>query len=699
MKRDLYITPTRSLFAFALLLLLLSQAAISFHAWSVIEEKIRPELDRKAVTVGASVAGKVARALDYGIPFTRLEGVEDFFSEILKENSDVAFLALADRDGHIAFSSGIDRRKAVPLGQIRHEALQAVGIELAGRHFFDTPVPIRHENHIVGMLHVGVDKGFIASRISDLRYDITIILLTSMLIAFEILLFIVTLNFSGPMRQIAELMSRMASGDFSYRALIGARESLGSLAQRLNQIVNRINQAFSEWMCAASDIASRDPEKARSVSDMLARLKERYVFAETGTTHDLAQQRIVSIRILTFLFMFAEMLSRSFLPLYIGTLPDPGFGFAPDLSTSIPLTANLLGVACSMPFAGRWSDRVGRRNSYTIGALVVVAGLIGTGAATGFFALLAARVLAGIGYALMFMSCQGYVIDHSDESNRSSGIASFVGAIMVSEICAPAVGGILADRIGYRLVFAFGAAIVLAAMALAYRTLDNRSARDAAASDARARPFAALTANFRFMALSMLAGIPAKLLLSGFLIYLVPVILAGFGSSKSEIGRYAMTYGVMALALTPLFAKIADRYRIHAPMVGAGGILTGVGLLSILYDASPNAVLFGITMLGLGQSMSIPAQLALVTQVTRKEAQVTGTATVLGVFRLIERLGGAAGPAMAGALSSLYGPADAMAVLGAFSAVSSLLFLVIFLPRRPDSGRVSGIGASHGNTA
>ena len=699
MKRDLYITPTRSLFAFALLLLLLSQAAISIYAWSVIEERIRPELDRKAVTVGASVAGKVARALDYGIPFTQLEGVEEFFSEILKENTDLAFLAMTDRDGHIAFSSGIDRSQANPLSQIHHAVSQAVGIDLAGGHFFDTPVPIRQGDRMVGMLHVGVDKGFIASRISDLRYDIAIILLTSMLIAFEILLFIVTLNFSGPMRQIAELMSRMASGDFSYRALIGAKESLGSLADRLNQMIVRINQAFSEWMRTASDIASRDPEMAHSVSRVLTRLKERYVFAETGTTHDLMQQRIVSIRILTFLFMFAEMLSRSFLPLYIGTLPDPGFGFAPDLNASLPITANLLGVACSMPFAGRWSDRIGRRNSYTVGAVVVMAGLIGTGTATGFLALLAARIVSGIGYALMFMSCQGYVIDHTDESNRSRGIASFVGAIMVSEICAPAVGGILADRVGYRLVFAFGAVIVLAAIALACRTLDNRSAHGAAGSSARPRPFTALAGNFRFMALSILAGIPAKLLLSGFLIYLVPVILAGFGSSKSEIGRHAMTYGVMALALTPLFAKIADRYRIHALMVGAGGVLTGAGLLSILYNASPNAVLFGITALGLGQSMSIPAQLVLVTQVTRKEAQAAGAATVLGVFRLIERLGGAAGPAVAGALSSLYGPANTIAMLGAFGAVSSLLFLVIFLPRRLDSGHGSAAGVSPGNTA
>lgn len=697
MKRDLYVAPTRRLFAFALLLLLVSQAAISFYAWSVIEDKIRPGLDRKAATVGTSVAGKIARALDYGIPFDKLEGIEEFFDDILKENADVAFLALADANGQVVSVRGLRRDDVGALAGKGRDAMLVTRVDLDAGHFFDTPVPIRQGDRIVGVLHVGVDRGFIASRISDLRYDIGIILLTSMLIAFEILLFVVTLNFSGPMRQIGQLMSRMASGDFSYRAAVSVKETLGSLAERLNRISARVNQAFSDRMRIVSDAAAGNPDAARSMTGMLARLKSRYVFADAGEVRNLAQQRIVSIRILTFLFMFAEMLSRSFMPLYVGTLPDSGLaglGFAPDFTASLPLTANLLGVACSMPFAGRWSDRMGRRRSYAVGAAIIIAGLAGTGMASDFFTLTAARVLAGVGYALMFMSCQGYVIDHTDENNRGRGIASFVGAIMVAEICAPAVGGILADRIGYRLVFGIGAAIALAAMILAVRTLDNASARKIAQADERRAPPVSLARNFRFMAISILAGIPAKLLLSGFLIYLVPVILTGFGSSKSEIGRYAMTYGVMALALTPVFAKLTDRYRIHAWMVGTGGILAGAGLLPILVHGEAGTMLLGIAMLGLGQSMSISAQLVLVTQVTRKEAETAGTAGVLGVFRLIERLGGAAGPAVAGALAALYGPKQAMAVLGAFGAISSVLFLVIFLA----GGRGNVPGRSAGKT-
>ncbi len=688
--RDLYVTPVRQLFAFTLSILLISQVVISFFAWSVIEEKIRPELDRKALVVATSVNNKIVRALDYGIPFQRLTGVGDFFDQILKENDDIAFLAIVGRDGKILHSSGVDPSQlaaALPKVGTGSEPLSALPLpvkltaEPAGwqsGNFFDTTNLIRHNGEAVGVLHVGVNQSFIASKISGLRYDIGIILLTSMLIAFEILLFIVSINYLEPMRQIAELMARMAAGDFSNMAAISVKESIGSLAARLNRIGARVNQQFTDVMRAAAEAASGSLAAGVASGALIRQLNARYVFAEGGAVHNLVQQRIVSIRILTFLFMFAEMLSRSFLPIYIGTLPDPGLGLAADFTASIPITAYLLSVACSLPLAGRWSDRMGRRSSYSLGAVILIVGLIGTGLAPSFSALLLARTLSGIGYALLFMTCQGYVVDNTDDGNRSQGTAAFVSAIMVSEICAPAVGGILADRIGYQLVFVFGAVIAFLAIFLAIRILDNKSARGKVSAKKKSSPIALLVRNYRFMAISILVGIPAKLLLSGFLIYLVPVILTGWHSSMSEIGRYAMIYGILTLALAPACAHITDRYRAHTLMVGAGGILAGAGLLSILLDATTNSVLIGITALGLGQAMSISAQLGLVTNVTRAEAQVEGTTAVLGIFRLIERLGGAAGPAVAGALVAIYGPTKAMAALGGFSVLSAAAFLMIF---------------------
>lgn len=698
--RELVIIPIRRLFGFTLLVLLLSQALISWFAWSAIEEKIRPELDLKARTVAVSLGEKVRRAMEYGVPFDRLNGVEAFFDDVLRDNTDLGFIALADTQGKILFASGVSaaRLQAALSNAPKAEADKPVTLRVTAdggdhRTFYSTGSSFEHQAKAVGVMHVGVDQAFVSARISGLRYDIGIVLLTSMLIAFEILLFIVSLNYLEPMRQVAEMMARMARGDFSNRAVVTVKESIGSLADRLNSIGDTVNQGFHALVHAAParNGAGQTGANGHDVHrNLLQQLRARYVFADDGIAGSLVQQRVVTIRILTFLFMFAEMLSRSFLPIYVGSLPDPGLGLSPDLMASLPITANLLCVALSLPFAGRWSDRMGRRSSYVLGAAVLVIGLIAAGIGGHFLLLLLGRMVSGVGYAILYMACQGYVIDNTATDKRSQGMAAFVSAIMVAEICAPAVGGILADRIGYQMVFILGAVTAVMSSLLAVRTLDDRSARSPDASQKAGTSSAGmLLRNHRFIAVSVLAGVPAKLLLSGFLIYLVPVVLTGMQATPAEIGRYAMIYGVLTLSLGPLFARLADRLDAHVGAVAAGGLISGAGLLTILLESATWPVLVGITALGIGQALSISAQLGLVTRVTQQEMDATSASSVLGVYRLIERLGGALGPILAGTLVSFYGAAPSMAVLGGLAMITALSFLLVFAlgKRRSDRRR------------
>ena len=690
-EQRLYARPVRQLFVFALALLLATQVALSFHAWTLSEQKLLPELGRKAQTAGLSLASKLDRALGYGIPLERLEGVPDFFSDVLRQNSDLAYLRVTDRHGAILYGS-------------------AQADTASPDEFLDTPIALVHDGVPVGALHVGVDKRYIAARVQELRYDIGIVLLTSLLIAFEILWFVVTLNFTAPMQQIVALMASIASGDFHHRAQLGEQSSL---AARLNGISMRVNRSFEGLRDKAAALSSADPQRKASSETVLQRLRSIYVFAESGADGDLTQQRIVLVRVLSFLFMFAEMLSRPFLPVYAASLAGAGLDLPEGLRASLPITAFLLGVALTMPFAGRWSDRVGRRSSYVAGALLVMAGLATTGLVPQYLALVAARACTGIGYALMFMACQGFVFDNTDGGNRGKGMALFVGAIMVAEICSPAVGGILADRIGYRMVFILGAAVALIAAAIAGAVLDNRSRlggmRGARAADGTLAPHAdtgagqaatqgapqhapllKLLRNRRFLALSILSGVPAKFLYSGFMIFLVPLLLSGLGNSKSEIGRYTMLYGLSCLILAPVFAQIADRYNAYAHLVATGGLLTGLGMLPVMNGASADLVMLGVAALGIGQAMSISAQLVLVARVTQAEAREAGTGPIMGVFRLLERLGAAAGPIVTGALVTQWGAQQAMVTLGAMGLCASLLFVLVFLLDGKRSGSGSG---------
>lgn len=677
----LYGRPVRQLFAFVLALLVIVQAALSLYAWSLSEQRLLPELGRKAHTAGVALSAQIVRALGYGIPLQRLEGVQEYFADVLKDNRDLAYLRVTDRNGTVLYGS-------------------TTADSSAPERFLDSAVPLVHDGKTVGHLHVGVDHRYIAARIRELRYDIGIVLVTSLLIAFEILWFVVTLNFTAPMRHMVTMMARMAEGDFRQRP---APPPGAPIAAHVHGLSARLNREYDALQSRADTLRHSDPLRVARAEPLLQRLKSRYLFG-ASSEGEVVEHRVVLVRVLSFLFMFAEMLSRPFLPVYAASLPAAGLDAG--LHASLPITAFLLGVALTMPFAGGWSDRLGRRSSYIGGALTVMTGLAVTALVPDYLALVMARAVTGAGYAVMFMACQGYVFDHTDTGNRAKGMALFVGAIMVAEICAPAVGGILADRIGYRMVFLLGAAVALCAALLAALVLHSaaREAEDAralagappgpapaVAPGASMALLARLARNRRFMALSILSGIPAKFLYSGFLIFLVPVLLSSLGLSKSEIGRYTMLYGFSSLLLAPLFAHMADRYNAYARLVAAGGILTGLGMLPVYLGASGNMVLLGIAALGVGQSMSISAQLVLVARVTRGEAGEAGTGPIVGLFRLLERLGAAAGPLVTGMLVARYGAPQAMLALGCFALLSSIAFGLVFMPAR---GKARAEGAA-----
>lgn len=702
MKNRLYVAATRSFFIFTLLLMLFSQAGVFIASWPGIKGKLIPELDRKALSISASVSTKIARALDYGIPLEGLTGVDAFFDEVLEQTEGISYLALSKLDGTVMVSRGVDDKAlqqalSASFSTITGALGSPVTISLPEspsvskkiRNFRNTAFKVLQQEEIdAALVHVGFDPRYAERMISDLKYDVFIVLLASLLIGFEILLAVLNRNFIGPLQSVASRIERMAAGNFLSPGISSSSNIAAGLNAKIDRIIAHINETYS---CALAAAGRPKQTAAEPVLAALESIRAKFTLGRAAETLALHRD-IVRVRMLTFIFMFASMLSRPFLPVYLAEIADRSSTLSPELTSSIPITVYLACMALSMPYAGRWSDHHGRRNSYALGALLMAAGLLGTALTGNFWLLVVSRAVEGIGYSVLFMSCQGYVVDNTSTENRSRGVATFVSAIMVSEVCSPAVGGVLADSMGYRGVLAIAALLSLLALPLAWKLLaNNTNASDSKEnqSDIAGRTGgSSLLRNSRFMAISIFAAIPAKILLSGFLFFLTPVVLAKFGSSTSEIGRFAIIYGIIALAAMPFFSMIGDRYRCHFLLVIAGGLISGICLLPISIEASPRMVLIGIVGLGLGQAMSISSQLTLV---SRSVQQIDGRENAsggLGLFRLIERIGGALGPVIAGIIAIRMGPVSAIPILGALMVSSTLLCLVITIWISKGDGRI-----------
>lgn len=665
----------RAIFLYTLAVILVAQAGMALYAWTLFGRSLTPELERKTEAIALSIGNKLSTALELGIPFEALEGTEEYFAEVLGRNRDIAFIALTSPDGTVVHTAGQAADKvALALRAAKGRAVAVPGkASWADVADDDQPeisqivsVRLGPGDISPGALHIGAQRDFLDAKVSEIQIDILVVLAISLMIVFESMRFIMATHLLVPLAEFNKQIERIQRGDFSRR--ITARGYLESIAGILNGYVATINAAASEL--------SRRAGARRSA--LLSEVNERFV---PGTAASSAQllRPVNQVRLITFLFMFGEQLSRPFLPVFASGLM-PGGTAGNTIWAGLPISAFMLTVALSMPLLISWSDKAGRRQSFTAGAVCAAVGLVGAAFCFGIGDFILWRIVTAVGYALMFVACQGFVIDNTTESDRAGGIAAFVGAIMVSELCAPGIGGILSDRLGERAVFAIGAGVMLLAAAIGTTILTGKPALLAASVtpvSGRLR-FTAMR-NPRFVVLLLAAAIPAKFALTAFMFYIVPVGLASLDISKAEIGRVAMLYAIPSIVAASVFARFADRFGWSGLMVGLGGMIGGAGFLPLLFWPNEMAVVIGVVALGLGQAMSISPQLSLVTQTCSAEIKEGGAGGVLGTYRLVERIGAALGPIVAGALTAQLGPLEAAGVLGMMTFACAVLFSVAFL--------------------
>jgi MFS family permease len=336
---------------------------------------------------------------------------------------------------------------------------------------------------------------------------------------------------------------------------------------------------------------------------------------------------------------------------------------------------------------GGWSERVGRRRSFLAGAGVALVAHALSAQASSLPELLAWRSAGGAAWAVAFVAAQGYILDHTDSRTRTAGLAAFVGIIMVSLICGPSIGGILADGFGHRGTLALGALLAGLALLLAWRRLPPDGARDAVTAAAPSGSLATVLANRRFLALLLFAAVPAKLILIGYCYYLIPLYIVETGGTAAMAGRLIMLYSVTMVVLVPWMAGWVVARRANAQarpepaFVAAGLALSGLAGLAMALPFGLASALALVLLLGLGQALSISPQAAMVAEVCEAQIATLGQGTVYGVYRLVERLGNASGPLVAAILLEAVGFRGAFVAIGAGVLACAALFAFVFLPR------------------
>ena len=371
-------------------------------------------------------------------------------------------------------------------------------------------------------------------------------------------------------------------------------------------------------------------------------------------------------------------MERSILP----AIAEQEFGLAARSAILSFIVVFGITKAVTNYFAGRFSDRFGRKVVLVAGWLVATPVPFALIWAPSWSWILAANVLLGVSQGLTWSTTVIMKIDLAGPQKRglAMGLNEFAGyfAVALSALAT----GFIASRYGLRPEpFYLGIGFVIIgtflSVFLVRETKDHVSVEASLENtEAPTEPVSASTVFWRTSLLDRnLSSISQAGLVNnlndGMAWGLFPLMFIAAGMSLGQVGILAAIYpGVWGLG--QLFTGAwSDRIG-RKKLIVAGMWVQAGGLVAIAVAEQFSSFAIGATLLGLGTAMVYPTLLAAIGDV----AHPSWRASAVGVYRLWRDLGYAVGALLAGVVADAFGLAAATWAIAGLTFISGLVSAV-----------------------
>ncbi len=388
--------------------------------------------------------------------------------------------------------------------------------------------------------------------------------------------------------------------------------------------------------------------------------------------------------------MCVEHLSYAFLAKHIDTVVQAA-GFPAELTSTI-FAIYYLCFALALVPAGHIAQRLSPK-------LLMLAGLALTAIALllmnlgGIGALILARAAAGLGQATLFIGVQSYILAVVAPTKKTQGAAIIVYGFQGGMISGMAIGSLLVSDIGSYGVFAVGAVVTL--LTAAYTFLILPAIKPIATSSIKglgtgvvglARQSFSLLRDRDLLLTIGFIGVPAKAVLTGAILFALPLLLAQQGYRQEDIGQLLMLYAGGVLVANGVISQWVDGNGDARLVLVAGTVISGIGLCLISQLGALSSddgtigsavevllVLLGVMLLGCAHGL---INAPIISHVAGMDlGHRIGVSSLTASYRFIERLGHIAGPILIGQLFLLGGE---RAVILAWIGVVLMLFGGLF---------------------
>jgi MFS family permease len=330
------------------------------------------------------------------------------------------------------------------------------------------------------------------------------------------------------------------------------------------------------------------------------------------------------------------------------------------ITAGLAVTIGSLATMISRPVSGRFADQSGGRRVAMAGAILGLIGGIGHVVATNLPVLVLARLFLGAGEGALFTGSVGWILAHTEQSQRGKVAGHFGLAMWMGLASGPMLGTAILSISTYRGVWIAASIIPMLAWMLVASTRPEGRVSSGGTNIRRALfPRAAWVPGASGVFSSIGYGIIAA--------FLVP----RFAALDFAGQNFALTvFGVAFIITRFLGSAYADRFggrRVLLPafLIESAG-LAGVFLAQVEWLAFASAALTGA-----GLSLLMPSLTSLVTEAADPRERTAALGAVTSAWDLGVAIGGPLGGLVAGA--SYAGPFG----LGAVAALIAIAPLAI----------------------
>ncbi len=294
---------------------------------------------------------------------------------------------------------------------------------------------------------------------------------------------------------------------------------------------------------------------------------------------------------------------------------------------------------------GGWlSDAIGRVQAMAIGSIAGLAGYIVFTVAPSWGWLLLGMVGLSMASSFVGPSFQALVAEESTEETRGRVFGMVQTAFLIVGVIGGPLGGFLADKWGFRWMFAVAA--VLYAIATVIRLSMARKLRQQATAPTPAPSFKHLKASLATIAgLIVGGGVITWIFLSdgvsdvsfSMIGNLIPLYFNNIiGISKTQLGILFSVASLATMLLTTLGGALSDRAGERVGIV-LGNLLIGGGILLMLNVTAYPLLIVAWALFGMGQALTGPAYNSLISKVVPNKLRGTAFgffSTSLGIVSL-----------------------------------------------------------------